>query len=63
MENMFELMAEPEEVKDIPNALPVIATQGQIEFENVNFYYTPERQILKNISFVVQPGQTVALVS
>ena len=62
MENMLELMAEPQEVQDIPNALPVVATQGHIEFRNVSFHYAPERQILKNISFVAEPGQTIALV-
>ena len=62
MENMLELMSEPQEIKDLPNALPVVATQGHIEFRNVNFHYTPERQILKNLSFVAEPGQTVALV-
>lgn len=62
MENMFDLMNEPQEVKDLPNALPIAATQGHIEFRNVSFHYTPERQILKNVSFVVEPDQTVALV-
>ena len=36
--------------------------QGHIKFENVTFGYTPGKPVLKNISFEVQPGQTVALV-
>lgn len=36
---------------------------GKLEFENVNFCYQPEKAILKNVSFVVEPGQTVALVN
>ncbi|MHA1744623.1 MAG: ABC transporter ATP-binding protein [Promethearchaeota archaeon] len=38
------------------------ALQGQIEFQHVDFSYTPEKQILKDISFLIQPGQRVALV-
>lgn len=36
--------------------------KGEITFEDVSFGYTPEKQILKNISFTVKPGQTVAVV-
>jgi len=39
-----------------------IAVKGKIEFKNVFFGYTHEQQILKDVSFVVQPGQTVAIV-
>jgi ATP-binding cassette subfamily B protein len=35
---------------------------GNIEFENVTFGYSPDIPVLKNISFKVEPGQTVALV-
>jgi len=38
------------------------AIQGGITFENVNFGYTPEKQVLHDISFTVKPGQTVAIV-
>ncbi len=62
LENMLDLMEEPQEVKDLPNALPLVATRGKIEFRNVNFHYVPERQILKDVSFVANPGETVALV-
>jgi ATP-binding cassette subfamily B protein len=36
--------------------------RGEIVFENVSFGYTPDKQILHNISFTVEPGQTVAIV-
>lgn len=36
--------------------------QGAIAFENVNFGYLPDRQVLHDISFTIQPGQTVAIV-
>ena len=35
---------------------------GKVEFERVNFAYTEDRYVLKNISFSMQPGQTIALV-
>ncbi|GFH40750.1 ABC transporter ATP-binding protein [Lactococcus insecticola] len=37
-------------------------TRGKIEFRNVSFSYDGENQILKNISFVAEPGQTIAFV-
>ncbi len=36
--------------------------KGEVRFENVSFGYTPEKQILHDVSFTVQPGQTVAIV-
>ncbi|GFY68249.1 ATP-binding cassette sub-family B member 6, mitochondrial [Trichonephila inaurata madagascariensis] len=62
MENMFSLLDAKPEIIDKPNALPLKIGDGRIEFRNVNFSYVPERQILKNVSFVVPPGRTVALV-
>jgi ATP-binding cassette, subfamily B, multidrug efflux pump len=36
--------------------------KGKVEFDRVNFAYTGDRYVLKNISFTMQPGQTVAIV-
>ncbi|MBS4172626.1 ABC transporter ATP-binding protein [Bacillus sp. FJAT-49736] len=36
--------------------------EGEIEFRNVSFSYDGKREVLKNISFVAKPGQTIALV-
>ena len=63
MENMLELMDEPVEVKDVPNALPLMAMKGKIDFRNVSFYYSEDRPILKDINFTINPGQTYAIVS
>jgi ABC-type transport system involved in Fe-S cluster assembly fused permease/ATPase subunit len=63
MENMFELMREKQEVKDEPEAGPLLVKKGVVEFHNVSFGYIPERIVLKNISFTVPAGNTVALVS
>ncbi|KAK7473352.1 hypothetical protein BaRGS_00035400 [Batillaria attramentaria] len=62
MENMFDLLAEDAEVKDIPDARQVDVRFGKIEFQDVCFRYEPSKPILTNISFTVQPGQTLALV-
>lgn len=62
MESMFKLFEEEEEVKDEVNAGRLLYQQGQIEFENVYFSYTDGTEILKDVSFTVLPGQTVALV-
>lgn len=62
MENMFDLMNIKPEICDIPNAKELVLKNGQVEFRNVTFSYQPERLVLKNISFVVPPGKTLALV-
>lgn len=62
MENMFDLMTIKPEVCDIPDAKELVLKNGQVEFSNVTFSYQPERLVLKNVSFVVPPGKTLALV-
>lgn len=63
MENMFDLLKESRDVEDVPNAPNLIVKQGHVQFQNVTFSYLPERTILKNVSFEIPPGKTVALVS
>lgn len=62
MENMFDLLKESRDVEDLPNSSNLIVKNGHVKFENVTFSYLPERTILKNISFEIPPGKTVALV-
>ncbi|KAM6178688.1 ATP-binding cassette sub-family B member 6 isoform 2-T2 [Rhynchocyon petersi] len=62
MENMFDLLKEETEVKDLPGAGPLRFQRGQIEFENVHFSYADGRETLQDVSFTVMPGQTLALV-
>src|SRR5690242_1862679 len=62
MEKMFSLLAENEEIKDKPNAANLVVGDAGIRFEQVNFYYEPERQILFDISFDIPPGHNVAVV-
>ncbi|MDI9690763.1 ATP-binding cassette domain-containing protein, partial [Burkholderia cenocepacia] len=45
-----------------PGAQPLVVRGGTIEFEHVDFGYEPSRQILFDVSFRIEAGQTVAVV-
>ncbi|CAG9833371.1 unnamed protein product [Diabrotica balteata] len=62
MENMFDLLREEQEVVDSPDANEIVVSRGGVEFKDVTFRYLPEKEVLKNISFSVPSGKTVALV-
>ena len=62
LEAMFTLLEEHPEVEDKPGAKALAVSKGEIRFENVNFSYEHERQILKDISFEVPAGKMVAIV-
>lgn len=62
LEGMMSLLNVPVEVKDKENAPSLRVQGGQIEFQHVHFAYNPDRKILKDISFIVKPGQSLALV-
>ncbi|XP_050388349.1 ATP-binding cassette sub-family B member 6 isoform X2 [Patella vulgata] len=62
MENMFELLDQDTEIVDKLGAKDLDIKGGKIEFDRVNFRYDPRKSILKDISFTVNPGQTLALV-
>jgi len=62
MERMFALAAEHTEVSDAPGAAALHVGDGEVRFEHVDFSYEPNRQILFDVSFVIPPGRTVAVV-
>ena len=62
MESMFGIFNEKQEVKNCLGASPLLLKKGETVFENVSFSYTPDRSILKNVSFQIPSGRTVALV-
>ena len=62
MESMFVLLRVKQEVKDKPNAVPLRVEGGFIDFDHVEFSYDSRRAILKNVSFTVPEGKTVAIV-
>jgi len=63
-ERIHEVLNNEPEVKSKPGALTEFAPQGRVVFEDVSFGYTgaDHDPVLKNISFVAEPGQTVALL-
>ena len=62
LERMFALVAEHTEVADAPGA-PALAPRGaEVRFEGVDFSYEPNRQILRDVSFTIPAGKTVAVV-
>jgi ATP-binding cassette subfamily B protein len=66
MDNMFSLLDKDQEIKDLPNAMPISLQQPElgprVVFDQVNFSYESNRQILKNINLVIEPGTTTAVV-
>ena len=62
MSEMFGLLEQPAEVEDKIGAPELVVSKGRIEFKEVSFGYDIERNILKDISFSVEKGQTLAVV-
>ena len=62
MGEMFDLLEQPAEVTDKPDAPDLKVKGGRITLEDVHFGYDPEREILKGITLEVPAGQTVAIV-
>ena len=62
MDLVFKLLERPPEIADRPDARPFVAGDGGIRFEHVNFHYQPERPILSDVDFRIEPGQTLAVV-
>ena len=62
MAKMFELNEVKEEVKDVESAKSLQISSSRIVFDRVNFSYNKDRKIIKDLSFAVEPGQTVAIV-
>ncbi len=63
LDKMFTLMEKDREIADEPGALPIqINASPVVRFENVSFAYEAARPILKDVSFEIPPGKTVAVV-
>ncbi|HKW11696.1 MAG TPA: ABC transporter ATP-binding protein [Gemmatimonadaceae bacterium] len=59
---VFEVLDSEPEVKDVPDSVRLSPVRGRVEFENVTFAYDGVRQILRGVSFAVQPGELIGLV-
>jgi ABC-type transport system involved in Fe-S cluster assembly fused permease/ATPase subunit len=62
MGEMFDLLEQPAEVNDKPNAPALNVSHGAVSLRDVHFGYDPERPILKGVSLDVEAGQTIAIV-
>ena len=61
-QRIFEVLDVPIEVQDKPDAISLENIDASVEFKNVTFGYNRDQPVLRNVSFRVNPGETVALV-
>ena len=59
---IFEILDEPEEVSDRPDAPRLAPGPGHVVFEGVSFGYDPERPVLEDVTLDVPAGRTIALI-
>lgn len=62
LERIFETLDEPVTVDDVEGAVEMPPIKGKVTFENVSFGYEAGQTVLKDLSFTVNPGESVALV-
>ena len=61
-DRIFQYLDIAPEIADAPNADMLPPVNGRVEFQDVSFHYREGHPVLENISFTVEPGQTMALV-
>lgn len=61
-ERVFELLDAEEETEGATGETAIAAPRGRVEFADVSFSYDPARPVISNLSLVVEPGRTVAIV-
>ena len=62
-ERIFEILDAESEVKEKPDAQELPPIHGRVTFDNVTFrYFRDQEPVLKEVSFIAEPGQTVALL-
>ncbi len=61
-ERIFQVIDEPEEIRDAPAARALPPGPGRIVFDGVTFGYDPRRPVLHDISLELEPGRIVALI-
>lgn len=62
LERIFETMDEPVTISDKKNAREIPKIRGEVTFDHVSFSYDKSKKILKDVSFTVKPGESIALV-
>ncbi len=61
-ERTFEFLDDEEEIPDTTTPVNLDRADGRIAFEHVSFGYSPEKILMKDISFTAEPGQKIAVV-
>jgi ABC-type multidrug transport system fused ATPase/permease subunit len=61
-ERIFQVMDEPEEVADSPDAIELPEGGGHLRFDRVGFEYMEGRPVLQDIDLELAPGKTIALI-
>jgi ABC-type multidrug transport system fused ATPase/permease subunit len=61
-ERVIEILDSPELIRNKPGAKPLPNPRGELEFSHVDFSYVSDNPVLRDVSFLVKPGQMVALV-
>ncbi|GGC79760.1 ABC transporter ATP-binding protein [Enterococcus wangshanyuanii] len=61
-ERVFEFLGEEEEDQTVPNPVKIDKAKGMVDFDHVQFGYTPDKIVIHDFSSHVEPGQTVAIV-
>jgi ATP-binding cassette subfamily B protein len=59
---LYDFLDQPDEERESPDEPELAVTAGRLEFRGVSFGYRPEEPVLRDISFVAEPGKTTALV-
>jgi ATP-binding cassette, subfamily B, multidrug efflux pump len=62
LDRIFLLLDEPSQLNDATDASQMPPIQGSVQFEDVQFGYSPNQMVLKGINLAAQPGQLIALV-
>ena len=62
LERIFETMDVVPEIQDAPHAIALPPIKGTVDFQHVYFRYEEGQNILTDVSFHIEPGQTIALV-
>lgn len=61
-ERVYGMLDETEMAEDPQDGKTLSDIKGKIEFKNVRFGYSPEKELMKNINFTAMPGQKIAIV-
>jgi len=62
LDRIFDTIAEPVTIQDVPNATVFPFVRGHVEFKNVSFSYDGVHRVLNNVSFDGHPGESIAIV-